>query len=89
MFFWPKVVNWSIYVLNWNPIYAFKDITLDKAWSRWNPLVGHFKVFGCITYVYTPNKKWNKLDDEGENVSSLGLVNKKKPTNFLILLQRR
>ena len=36
--FCPKVVNWSIYVLNRCPTLAVKDITPWEAWSGVKPL---------------------------------------------------
>ena len=31
--FWPKAVNWTMYVLNRSPIVVVKNVTPEKAWS--------------------------------------------------------
>ena len=43
--FWPKVVNWTVHILNRSPTIAVKNKTLEEAWSGVKPLVEHFRVF--------------------------------------------
>ncbi len=62
--FWPKVVNWTVYVLNRSPTLAVKDVTLKEAWSKIKPNVDHFKVFSCVAHVHFPHVKRIKLDDK-------------------------
>ena len=31
--FWPKVVNWSIHILNRSPTFAVQNMTPEEAWS--------------------------------------------------------
>lgn len=40
--FWPKVVNWTVYVLNRCPKLVVKDVTSEGARSGLKPSVDHF-----------------------------------------------
>jgi hypothetical protein len=37
-------------------------MTPEEAFSGKKPEVGHFHIFGCITYSYVPSEKRTKLD---------------------------
>ena len=40
--------------------------TLEEAYSGKKPEVGHFKIFGCLTYSHVPSKKRSKLEPTAE-----------------------
>jgi hypothetical protein len=42
------------------------DKTLEKAFSRKKPEVGHFRIFGCLTYSHVPFEKRTKLEPTTE-----------------------
>lgn len=71
--FWPKIVNWSIYILNRSPTLAVQNITPEEAWSGIRPVVDHLRVFGCITYAHIPDQKRKKLDEKSEKCIFLGV----------------
>lgn len=48
-----------------NPTFAVQNMTLREAWSEGRPTVDHFKIFGCIAYLYVPDEKKN-FDAKGE-----------------------
>jgi len=41
-----------------------KNKTPKEAWSRVNPSIKYFRVFGCLCYVHVPDAKRTKLDDK-------------------------
>lgn len=40
--FWPKAVNWAVYILNRSPALSVKHITPEETWSEVKPSVEHF-----------------------------------------------
>lgn len=58
----------------------------QEAWSGEKPNVEHFQVFGCIAYAQIPEVKRKKLDDRGENVSSLDTLHNLKLIRYTIQL---
>lgn len=76
--FWPKAVNWTIYVLNRCPIMAVKDVTSEEAWSGVKPSVDHFRVCGCTAHVHVPAEKRTKLDDGSITCVFLGVSEESK-----------
>jgi hypothetical protein len=41
-------------------------MTPEEAFSRKKPKVGHFRIFGCITYSHVPSEKRTKLEPTAE-----------------------
>lgn len=76
--FWPEAVNWSIHILNRCITFTVKNMTPEEAWSRKQPVVDHFKIFGCIAYAHIPDQKRKKLDDKGEKCIFLGVSDQSK-----------
>jgi len=76
--FWPEAVNWTIHVLNRSPTFAIRNMTLDEAWRGSKPSVEHFRVFGCLTYIYIPDSKRIKLDDRSMKCILLGVNEESK-----------
>ena len=60
-FFWTKVVNTTVYLLNRCPTKALLNKTLIEAWSGRKPSVRHFKVFGCLCYSEVPKERRSKM----------------------------
>ena len=48
------------------------DKTTEEAFSRKNPDVGHFRIFGCLTYSHVPSEKRTKLEPTVEKVIFVG-----------------
>ncbi|PHT67275.1 hypothetical protein T459_26762 [Capsicum annuum] len=53
-------------------------MTPEEAWSRKQPVVDHFKIFGCIAYAHISDQKRKKLDDKGEKCIFLGVSDQSK-----------
>ena len=76
--FWPEAVNWSVHILNKRLTLAVQNMTPEEAWSGQRPVVGHFRIFGCVAYAHIPNQRRTKLDDKGEKCIFLGVSNQSK-----------
>lgn len=50
--YWPEAVATSVYILNRSATSALKLITPFEALTGMKPSMDHFKVFGCLAYVY-------------------------------------
>ena len=87
--FWPKVVNWTVHILNRSPTIAVKNKTLEEAWSGVKPLVEHFRVFGCISHVHVLDNKRTKLDDKNLSCVLLGVSEKSKAYRLYDLVSQR
>ena len=55
-----------------------KNMTLEKAWSGHKPAVDHFRISGCVAYLYILDQKRMKLDDKGEKYVLLGMSKESK-----------
>ncbi|GKV04743.1 hypothetical protein SLEP1_g16856 [Rubroshorea leprosula] len=75
---WPKVVNWSVHILNRSPTSPLPNMTPREAWTRHRPAVDYFRSFGCIASAHVPNQKRSKLDDKGEKCIFLGVSDQSK-----------
>ena len=82
--FWPKVVNWTVHILNRSPKMAVKNKTLEETWSGVKPLVEHFRVFGCISHVHVLDNKRTKLDDKSLSCVCWELVRSPRLTGSMI-----
>lgn len=71
--FWPEAMNWSIHVLNRTPTFYVQNMTPEEAWSGRQPVVDHFKIFGCIAYAHVLDEKRKKLSHKGEKCVFLGV----------------
>jgi hypothetical protein len=47
-------------------------MTLEEAFTRFNPKVGHFEIFGCSVYIHVPKEKRTKLDPSGRKGTFVG-----------------
>ena len=62
LFFWAEACNTVVYLQNRSPHRALGNVTPKEAFSGKKPDVGHFRIFGCITYSYVPKEKRTKLE---------------------------
>ena len=76
--FLPKVVNWTVHVLNRSSTLVVKNKTLEEAWSGVKPSVEHFKIFGCIAHVHVPDNNLTKLAYKSLSCVLLGVSEESK-----------
>jgi transposase InsO family protein len=60
-FRWVEPCNTTIYMQNRSAQGALGNKTPEEAFSRKKLEVGHFRIFGCLTYSYVPSEKRKKL----------------------------
>jgi hypothetical protein len=66
LFLWVEACYTAVYLENRSPHRAVGSITLEEVFFGKKPKVGHFQIFGCITYSYVPSKKRTKLEPMAE-----------------------
>ena len=65
-FHWPEACNMTMYIQNRSPHKVLGSKTSEEAYSRKKLEVGHFKIFGCLTYSHIPFEKRTKLEPTTE-----------------------
>jgi hypothetical protein len=66
LFLWAEACYTAVYQQNRSPHRAVESTTPEEAFSGKKPEVGHFRIFGCITYSYVPSEKRTKLEPTTE-----------------------
>jgi hypothetical protein len=66
LFLWAEACYTVVYLQNRIPHRAVGSMTPEEAFSGKKPEVGHFRIFGCITYSYVPSEKRTKLEPMAE-----------------------
>jgi len=62
-----------VYVTNRSPQARLGSISpYQKLWNV-KPIVSHFRVFGCVRYIFMPNHLQSKLDKKGDLLHLCGL----------------
>ena len=65
-FLWVEAYNIAIYVLNRSPHHALGCKTPEEMFTGKVLEIGHFRIFGCLTYSHVPSEKTTKLEAIGE-----------------------
>ena len=55
--YWVEEINYANYIVNRTPTKALKNITLEEAWTKLEPHVSHFRLFGNVAWAHIPNEK--------------------------------
>jgi hypothetical protein len=66
MFLWAEVCNTIMSVQNKSPHRIFGDKTLEEAFSRVKPHIGHLRIFGCLVYIHVSVEKRTRLEPSGK-----------------------
>lgn len=76
--FWAECMKTAVYVTNRLP-QARLDFTspYEKLWNV-KPTVSHFKVFGCVCYVFVPDHLRSKFDKKAVRCIFVGYDNERK-----------
>jgi hypothetical protein len=62
LFLWAEACYTAVYLQNRSPHRAVGSMTPEEAFSGKKLEVGHFRIFGCITYSYVPSEKRTKME---------------------------
>jgi hypothetical protein len=66
LFLWAESCYTTVYLQNMSPHKVVGSMTPEEDFSGKMPEVGHFRIFGCITYSYVPSEKRTKMDPMAE-----------------------
>lgn len=77
MFLWVEACNTAVYVQNRSPHKLLGKMTPEEAFTDKKPKVGHFCIFGFLTYSHLPFEKRRKLDPLS------GIVKLQRLTEFI------
>ena len=63
--------------------------TLEETFQRKVPEIGHFRIFGCLTYSHVPFEKRTKLEATGERGNFVGYDETSKAFRIYFPAQRK
>ena len=72
MFLWAEASRTAVYVQNRCPHKIVKNMTLEEAFTRVKPEMGHLRIFGCPVYIHLPKEKRPKLEPSGKKGTFVG-----------------
>ena len=67
-FLWVEVCNTPVFIQNRSPHKVLGSKTPEEAYSGKRPEVGHFKIFGCLTYSHVRFERRTKLEPKQRRV---------------------
>ena len=70
--FWAEAINAAVCLHNRSPTTALKNKTPFECWFGKKPDVSNLRVFGCICFVYVPDKLRKKLDPKASKAIFMG-----------------
>jgi transposase InsO family protein len=56
LFLWAEACNTAVFLQTRSPHRVLGDKTPKEAFSRKKPEIGHFRIFGCLTYSHVPSE---------------------------------
>ena len=65
-FLWAEACSTVVYLQNRSPHRAVGNMTHEECFSGKKPEVGHFRIFGSLTYSHVPSEKGTKLEPTAE-----------------------
>jgi hypothetical protein len=60
--FWGDAISIAAYLINRGPVVPLGHKLPEEVWSGKEVNLSHFKVFGCVSYVYIESDARSKLD---------------------------
>ena len=87
-FLWVKACSTVVYVLNRSLHRALGSKTPEETFTGNVPEIGHFGIFGCLTYSHVPSEKRTKLEATSERgVSLLVMMRHRRIFAYTFLLR--
>ena len=84
MFLWAEASMTDVYVENRCPHKILKNMTLEEAFTRVKPEVGHLRIFGCPVYIHVPKDKRTKLEPSSKKGTFVGYSESSKAYRIYI-----
>ena len=88
-FLWAKACNTVVYIQNKSPHMVLGSVTLEEAFTGKKPQVGHFRIFGCLTYSHVSCKKRTKMEPTTEKRILISYDETSKAYLIFIIVLRR
>ena len=89
LFLWVEAYSTTVYVQNRNPHHALGCKTPEEMFIRKKPEIGHFRIFGCLTYSHVPSEKRTKLEATAEKGIFVGYDESPKAFHIYLPPQRK
>jgi hypothetical protein len=70
--YWAETINCANYIINHTPTKSLKNIIPEEEWTKINPNVSHFYVFGSEAWDHNPNEKRETLQSKSEKCIFVG-----------------
>ena len=88
-FLWVEACNTTVYVQNMSLHRALGFQTPEEMFTGKIPEIGHFRIFGCLTYSHFPSEKRTKLEATRERGIFVGYDETSKAFRIYHLAQRK
>ena len=88
-FLWAEACSTAVYVLNRSPHRALGSKTPKETFTGKVPEIGHFRIFGSLTYSHVPSEKRTKLEATGEHGIFVGYDDTSKAFRIYLPAQRK
>ena len=89
LFLWIEASGTAVYLQNRSPHRIVGSRTPEEAFIGVRPDVGHFRIFGCLTFSHVPSEKRTKLEPIAEKGIFVGYSETSKAFWIYILAQRK
>jgi hypothetical protein len=89
MIMWEEVSMETIYIHNKSFHQILKNVTLEEAFTRVNPKVGNFRIFGFPVYFHVPKDNSFKLYPSGIKGTFVGYSEYSKHTRSTSMVRDR
>jgi hypothetical protein len=86
---WEEACMETIYFEKRSPHQILKNITPEEAFTKVNPKIRHFRIFGCLVYLHVPKEKTFKLEPLGRKGIFVGYNESSKAYRIYIPIQRQ
>ena len=88
-FLWEEASSTVVYVLNRSPHRALGCKTPEEMFTGKVSKIGHFRIFGLLTYSHVPSEKRTKLEAIGERGIFVGYDETSKAFHIYLPAQRK
>eukprot|EP01018_Ginkgo_biloba_P023326 Gb_30542 [translate_table: standard] len=88
-FLWAEACNTIVYIQNRSPHMVLGSKTPEEAFTGKKLEVGHFQIFGCLTYSHVPSEKRTKLEPTAEKGIFVGYDKTSKAYRIYITALRK
>jgi hypothetical protein len=89
LFLWAEACYTAVYLQNRSPHRAMGSMNPEEAFPGKKPEVGHFRIFGCLTYSHVPSEKRMKLEPTTERGIFVGYRETSKAFHIYIPSSRK